>query len=237
MKDSNFLKENNARYMWHPMGAPADSLANPPWIITEAEGVKIKDVDGNWVVDGVGGLWCVNLGFSCEPIQNAIAEQVKKLPYYSVFAGSSTDVAIELSYELVDFFSEDGMVRAFFTSGGSDSVESTLRLARQYHKIRGEHQRTKFFSLKKGYHGTHFGGASVNGNNRFRTLYEPLLPGCYHLPAPYPYRNPFNEEDPAKLAQKILQLFAEQVQLMLIETFAVLGAPPVRIPLSNLRRE
>jgi adenosylmethionine-8-amino-7-oxononanoate aminotransferase len=54
----------------------------------------------------------------------------------------------------------------------------------------------KFLSLKKGYHGTHFGGASVNGNANFRTQYEPLLPGCYHIPAPYTYRNPFNETDP-----------------------------------------
>ena len=105
---------------------------------------------------------------------------------------------IELAEELRTFFAPDGLTRAFFTSGGGDSVETALRLARQYHKIRGEAGRVKFLSLKKGYHGTHIGGASVNGNANFRTAYEPLLPGCFHIPAPYTYRNPFNETDPAQ---------------------------------------
>ncbi len=73
------------------------------------------------------------------------------------------------------------MTRAFFSSGGSDSVETALRLARQYWKVRGQRDRTKFIALKKGYHGTHFGGASVNGHANFRRNYEPLLPGCYHI--------------------------------------------------------
>ena len=90
-----------------------------------------------------------------------------------------------LSEVLREFYEPDGLTRAFYTSGGSDSVETALRLARQYHKVRGEQGRTKFLSLKKGYHGTHFGGASVNGNANFRTAYEPLLAGCHHIPAPY----------------------------------------------------
>ncbi len=103
------------------------------------------------------------------------------------------------------FVQPDGLTRAFFTSGGSDRVETAQRLSRQYHKIRGEAARTKFLSLKKGYHGTHLGGASVNGNANYRTAYELLLPGCFHVPAPYTYRNPFNESDTAKLAQLCLK--------------------------------
>ncbi len=120
------------------------------------------------------------------------------------------------------WFAEDGLNRSFFTSGGSESVESCLRLARQYHKVRGEHGRTKFFSLKLGYHGTHFGGASVNGNNRFRTAYEPLLAGCFHMPCPYPYRNPFNESDPQKLAQLCLQITEDEINFQVPETMAAL---------------
>ena len=206
MKDDNFLKENNARHMWHPMAPPGGSATeSPARIITGASGVRITDIDGHETVDAVGGLWNVNLGYSCDPVKEAIKAQLDQLPYYSSFSGTSNDAAIELSFMLQEFFAPEGMGRAFFTSGGSDSVETSLRLARQYHKVRGEPQRTKFLSLKKGYHGTHFGGASVNGNNKFRTAYEPLLPGCRHLPAPYPYRNPFNESDPAKLTQLILQ--------------------------------
>lgn len=227
MKDSNFLKENNGRLMWHPMTSPQDSIENPPKIITGSDGVSIADIDGHRVVDGVGGLWNVNLGYSCQPVKDAIAAQLEKLPYYSTFRGTSNDVAIELSYELSQFFEPDGMSRAFFTSGGSDSVETALRLSRQYHKLRGEAGRTKFLSLKKGYHGTHIGGASVNGNANFRNAYEPLLPGCYHIPAPYTYRNPFNESDPAKLAQLCLQALEDEIAFQGPNTIATMIMEPI----------
>jgi adenosylmethionine-8-amino-7-oxononanoate aminotransferase len=227
MKDSNFLKEHNARSMWHPMAHPADSLANPPTIVSSAQGVRITDIDGHEVVDAVGGLWNVNLGFSCAPIKAAIAAQLDRLPYYSTFRGTSNDAVIELSEELRRFFAPDGLTRAFYTSGGSDSVETALRLARQYHKIKGQGQRTKFLSLKKGYHGTHFGGASVNGNANFRTAYEPLLAGCHHIPAPYTYRNPFNESDPAKLAQLCLAALEDEIAFQGANTIAAFIMEPV----------
>ncbi len=211
MKDSNFLNENNARHLWHPMAHPGAMQDNPPRIITSAAGSKITDHTGKEVVDAVGGLWCVNVGYSCQPIKDAIAEQVNTLPYYSAFGGTSNAPAIELSYELREMFAPDGMARAFFTSGGSGSVETALRLSRQYHKIKGEPGRTKFLSLKKGYHGTHFGAASVNGNNRFRINYEPLLPGCFHVPSPYPYRNPFDESDPERLADLCVAAAADEI--------------------------
>ncbi|WP_420012341.1 aminotransferase class III-fold pyridoxal phosphate-dependent enzyme [Tateyamaria sp.] len=227
MKDSNFLKEHNGRLMWHPMTSPQDSVENPPKIITESRGVTITDIDGHTVVDAVGGLWNVNLGYDCAPVKAAISAQLDRLPYYSTFRGSSNDAAIELSYDLTDFFAPDGMERAFFTSGGSDSVETALRLARQYHKLRGEPARTKFLSLKKGYHGTHFGGASVNGNANFRTAYEPLMPGCFHIPAPYTYRNPFNESDPAKLAQLCVAALEDEIAFQGAGTIAAMIMEPI----------
>ncbi len=236
MKDSNFLSEHNARHMWHPMAHPADSLANPPKVITGGDGVHITDMHGKTTLDAVGGLWNVNLGFSCQPVKDAIAAQLDALPYYSAFRGTSNDKAIELSWELARFFKPDGLSRAFFTSGGSDSVETALRLARQYHKLRGEPGRIKFLSLKKGYHGTHFGGASVNGNANFRTQYEPLLPGCHHIPAPYTYRNPFDETDPERLAQRILAALEDEIAFQGAGTIAamimepVLGAGGVMVP-------
>ena len=227
MKDENFLKANNARSLWHPMTAPSDSQKNPPVIVTSASGVRIRDVDGHEVVDGVGGLWNVNLGYSCQPVKDAIAAQLDRLPYYSIFRGTSNDQVIELAEELRTFFAPDGLTRAFFTSGGSDSVETALRLARQYHKIRNEPGRVKYLSLKKGYHGTHMGGASVNGNANFRTQYEPLLPGCYHIPAPFPYRNPFNESDPAKLAALCLQALEDEIAFQGAATIAAFIMEPI----------
>jgi adenosylmethionine-8-amino-7-oxononanoate aminotransferase len=226
-QDDNFIKEKNARHLWHPMAHPADSQAHPPTIVTRGEGVFITDIDGHRVVDGVGGLWNVNLGFSCEPIKQAISDQLDRLPYYSIFRGTTNDAAVELSYELAQFFEPDGLQRAFYTSGGGDSVETALRLARQYHKIRGDAGRVKFISLKKGYHGTHMGGASVNGDAKFRTQYEPLLPGCYHIPAPYTYRNPFDETDPARLAQLCAAALVDEVAFQGPDTIAAFIMEPV----------
>ena len=149
MKDENFLKENNARILWHPMGHPGDAQVNAPKIIKGADGTHITDIDGHRVVDAVGGLWCVNLGYSNDVIKAAIASQLYELPYYSAFAGTSNPTAIEASYVVREFFADDGMSRVFFTSGGSDSVETCLRLARQYHRLRGAPTRKKFLSLKK----------------------------------------------------------------------------------------
>ena len=89
MRDDNFTKENNAKHMWHPMGHPADSLANPPKVIVSAQTSSITDIDGHTVVDAVGGLWCVNLGYSNDAVKEAISKQLYDLPYYSAFSGTS----------------------------------------------------------------------------------------------------------------------------------------------------
>jgi adenosylmethionine-8-amino-7-oxononanoate aminotransferase len=227
MKDSNFLRAHNAKHLWHPMAHPAEMQANPPAIITGGEGCVIEDINGAQLIDAVGGLWNVNLGYSCEPIKQAITDQLKDLPYYSIFRGTTNDKIIELSEVLRDFFAPEGMVRSFFTSGGSDSVEIALRLARQYHKLRGEPGRTKYLSLKKGYHGTHTGGASVNGNANFRTQYEPLMPGCFHIPAPYTYRNPFNETDPKALAEHCLAALEDEIVFQGETTIAAFIMEPI----------
>ncbi len=228
MKDIADLKAMNAQQLWHPMGHPGELQKNAPVIIDTAEGVTITDIDGHTVVDAVGGLWCANLGYSNDVVKQAIADQLFKLPYYSAFAGTTNPQAIQAADAMVNFFKDDGMARVFFTSGGSDSVDTALRLARQYHRLRGQPGRTKFISLKKGYHGTHFGGASVNGNNRFRIGYEPLLPGCFHLPSPYAYRNPFNESDPATLAQLIAQAMEDEITFQDPSTIAAFIMEPIQ---------
>jgi putrescine---pyruvate transaminase len=236
MRDAQFLTEHNAKSIWHPMAHPAELRKSPPRVIVRGEGVRITDLEGRTVLDAVGGLWNVNLGYSCEAIKRAMTEQLATLPYYSGFRGTSTAPAIELAHELCRSFEPEGMARAFFTSGGSDSVETALRLARQYWKVRGERDRTKFIALKKGYHGTHFGGASVNGNANFRRNYEPLLPGCFHIPAPYLYRNPFGETDAARLADLCASALEDEIAFQGPDTVAafimepVLGAGGVIVP-------
>ncbi|WP_281826064.1 aminotransferase class III-fold pyridoxal phosphate-dependent enzyme [Jannaschia rubra] len=236
MRDHNFLTEMNARHLWHPMAHPGEMQAQPPRVITGAAGVTITDMDGHTTIDAVGGLWNVNLGYSCEPIKAAIADQLGRLPYYSAFKGTTNDAAIELSVRMAEMFAPDGLSRVFFTSGGSDSVDTALKLARQYHRLRGEAGRTKFIALRKGYHGTHWGGASVNGNPQFRAPYEPLLPGCFHVPAPYLYRNPFDETDHDRLSVLCLAALDAEIEMQVPGTVAafimepVLGAGGVIVP-------
>ncbi len=227
MKDDNFLKEHNARHFWHPMTHPADSLANPPTIVTKGEGVRITDIDGHEAIDAVGGLWNVNLGYSCRPVIEAITRQLETLPYYSCFRGTTNDAAIELSAMLAEFFAPDGLSRAFFTSGGSDGMETSMRLARQYHKLRGEAGRVKFISLQKGYHGTHFGAASVTGDAKFRAAYEPLLAGCHHIPGPYLYRNPFGAATEEELARFSLKALESEIAMQGADTVAAFVMEPI----------
>jgi adenosylmethionine-8-amino-7-oxononanoate aminotransferase len=227
MRDYNFLTANNGKPFWHPMAHPAETRAQPPKIIMKGEGVRVTDIDGRTVLDAVGGLWNVNLGYSADPIKAAITAQLCALPYYSSFRGTSNAPAIELAYELTQWFAPEGMVRAFFTSGGSDSVETALRLARQYWKIKGEADRTKFIALKKGYHGTHFGGASLTGNTNFRRNYEPVMPGVFHIPCPWTYRNPFDEEDPVRLAKLCAKALEDEIAFQSPDTIAAFIMEPV----------
>lgn len=240
MKDANFVRENNARHFWAPMAHPADLQAAPPIVVARGEGVEIEDIDGHRVIDGVGGLWCTNLGHSSQAVKDAITRQLEILPYYNTFRSTTNAPTIELSYLLREYFAPEGLTRCFLTSGGSDSVETALRLARQFHRVNGEPERTKFFSLMRGYHGTHFGGASVNGNANFRRNYEPMLPGCIHLPAPFLYRNEFDLEDGDVLVQAIARRFEQEIEFQGANTVAalimepVLGAGGVIVPPASL---
>lgn len=240
MTSADSLRADNARYVWHPMEHPREALESPPRIFVSAEGCYVTDIDGNRVLDAVGGLWNVNLGYSCQPIKAAMAKQLDTMPYCSTFRGWTSPGVISLSKRLCEITAQENMRRAFFTSGGSDSVETALRLARQYWKVKGLHGRTKFMSFKKGYHGTHFGGASVNGSARFRQNYEPLLAGCLHMPFPDPYRNPFGTDDPQRLTDLCLSLIEDEIIAQGAETIAafiaepVLGAGGVYVPTPEL---
>ena len=121
----------------------------------------------------------------------------------------------------------DGVAGVFFSNGGSDAVEGALKLARQYWKILGQADRTKFIALRQGYHGVHFGGMSVNGNTNFRRPYEPMLPGCFHVDTPCLYRNPYTE-DPTRLGEICAELLDREIAFQGPDTVAAFIAEPVQ---------
>ena len=221
------LKQANARHLLHPMAHPKQMQESPPDIIVRGEGSWIWDVDGHKLVDGVAGLWSVNLGFGRREIRDAIVAQLDELAYYNIFRGTSHARAIELAERVVGMMQPDGVEAVYFSSGGSDAVESALKLARQYWKIRGQQDRTKFISLRQGYHGVHFGGMSVNGNTNFRRAYEPLLPGCFHIDTPWAYRNPYTE-DPVRLGEICAELLEREIVFQGPDTVAAFIAEPVQ---------
>jgi adenosylmethionine-8-amino-7-oxononanoate aminotransferase len=135
--------------------------------------------------------------------------------------------AIELSTRLVKLMEPERVAAVMFGNGGSDAVETALKVARQYWKLQGQADRSKFIALRQGYHGVHFGGMSVNGNTNFRRPYEPLLPGCFHVDTPWLYRNPYTE-DPDRLAEICAELLEREIVFQGPDTVAAFIAEPVQ---------
>ena len=225
--DIEQLKSANARHLWHPMAHPKAMLDTPPDIIARGDGVWVWDIDGHRMLDGVGGLWSANLGHSNRRLRDAIVAQLDELPFYNTFRGTTHPRAIELSQELARMMAPEQVGAVMFGSGGSDAVEAALKLARQYWKVLGQSDRTKFISLRQGYHGVHFGGMSVNGNTNFRRAYEPLLPGCFHVDTPWLYRNPYTD-DPIELGRICAELLEREIIFQGPDTVAAFIAEPVQ---------
>ncbi|WP_254702714.1 aminotransferase class III-fold pyridoxal phosphate-dependent enzyme [Sulfitobacter sp. THAF37] len=206
---------------------PIMSAENPPQIITHGDGCYVTDIDGDRLVDGLGGLWNVNVGHNRAEVKAAITEQMDKISYYSSFAGTATPPSIELSAKICEMAAEEDVAKVMFSANGSDAVETALKLARQYWQLEGQPQRTKFISLKQGYHGVHFGGVSVNGNGYYRSAYEPLLSGCFQIDSPWTYRNPYSE-DPDTLAEAVITQIERTIMFQGGHTIAAFIAEPVQ---------
>lgn len=222
------IKENNARHQWHPMNDQNAVQENPPLIIERGDGVHVEDIEGNRYLDCQGGLWCVTAGHGRTEIIAAIKDQLDKLQYYTLFPGSTNSPSIELSTKLIEMMAPEGMTKAFFTSGGSDSVETALKIVRQYWKIEGQADKNKIFSLKNGYHGVHFGGLSAGGNNAWKRAYEPLLPGFFQVDSPFLYRNTYGIDDHEELGRMCLINLDAQIVAQGPDTVGAIIAEPVQ---------
>jgi putrescine---pyruvate transaminase len=227
MTHTDDLKRDNAQYLWHPMAHPNAMRAQRPDIIARGQGCWVWDVDGHKMLDGVAGLWSSNLGHSERRVRDAIVAQLDELPFFNTFRGTTHPRAIELSAQLVELMRPDGVAAVLFSNGGSDAVESALKIARQYHKLRGDKDRSKFIALKQGYHGVHFGGTSLNGNTQFRRAFEPLLPGCFHIDSPWLYRNPYTQDE-AELGRIVAMQLEREIVFQGPDTVAAFIAEPIQ---------
>ena len=161
-------------------------------IITRAEGCYVYDEHGNRYLDGLSGLFCVNAGHGRTEYGEAAARQVEELDFYTLWSYAHPR-AIELAARIASLAPGD-LNRVFFTSGGSEAVESALKLARNYHRMHGKGQKHKMIAREVAYHGTSLGALSATGITELRTQFEPLAPGGCHVPNTNVYRWPEDRE-------------------------------------------
>jgi len=213
---------------WHPMSSSAPANRSKTLIIARGDGNYITDIEGHRMLDGVGGLWNVNVGHNRPAVKAAIAAQLDELAYYQTFDGIAHPRVFDLAERLTSMFAQENMARVLFSSGGSDAVETALKMARQYWIASGEPGRTRFLSLRNGYHGVHMGGTSVGGNGVYHYNHGPLLAGCHLLDTPWLYRNPWDCRDPEELTAHCIRQLEDQIALLGPQTIAALIAEPVQ---------
>ena len=163
---------------WMPFTANRQ-FKQSPRLLTRADGMFFTDDQGRQILDGVAGLWCVNAGHNRPRIVKAIQEQAAELDFAPPFQMAHPK-AFELASRLAKIAPE-GMNQVFFTNSGSESVETALKIALAYHRVRGEGQRTRLIGRERGYHGVNFGGMSVGGMVANRKMFGSLLAGVDHL--------------------------------------------------------
>jgi len=176
------------QHLWTPFTQMNQYRSNPPLVITRGEGAWVWDIDGREYLDAHAGLWLVNVGYGRREIIEAASRQLAELAWFSSFVGFTNPRAVELAERLTGLLAPEGMTKIFFTSSGSESVETALKIARQFWRLIGQGSRYKIIARWGAYHGVTFGATSAGGITRNRQMFEPLLPGFLHIPAPYRYR-------------------------------------------------
>ncbi len=156
-------------------------------VIVRGENARIWDQTGREYIDALAGLFCVNVGYGRREIADAMYQQIEQIAYVSPFSFPNLP-AVQLAATLADLAPLGDQARAFFTSGGSEAVESALKIAKQYQRQLGFAGRTKTISRRYAYHGTTMGALSVNGLPSLRNQFAPLVPGARHVSIPHRYR-------------------------------------------------
>jgi len=199
-QNSRELEAARSRHLWgHFQVMTAGAPGNAVPIIVRGEGCHVWDAEGNRYFDGISSLFCTNIGHGRAEVVQAGADQARKLAYFPNWTAAHPQ-AITLAQRIASLAPGD-LNRVFFTSGGSESVESAIKLARHFHKLTGQPRKTKFIAREIAYHGSSLGALSATGIPGLREPYEPLAGGGLHVPNTDAYR--FTGQDPLELAEAI----------------------------------
>ncbi|MEG4213932.1 aspartate aminotransferase family protein [Microcoleus sp. Pol14C6] len=218
---------------WMPFTANRQFKANPRMLVS-AKDMHFTSDDNRSILDGTAGLWCVNAGHGRETIAEAVKQQVLRLDYSPAFQMGHPG-AFELAERLVKMI-PGNFDRVFFTNSGSESVETALKIAIAYHRVKGEGTRQRLIGRERGYHGVGFGGISVGGIGTNRKFFGSLLTGVDHLPHTHNLEhNAFSRKQPewgAHLADELERIVAlhdaSNIAAVIVEPVA--GSTGVLIP-------
>lgn len=217
------LIKSDQEHLIHPLHHPLDHTN--PVIYVRGRGATVEDIAGNQYLDGLSGLWNVNVGHGCEELADAASAQLKELAYFSGYAGSSNIPAIRLADRLVQI-SYDNMQAVFFTSGGAEANESALKTARFYWKAQGKPEKVKVIARHLGYHGVTLQAMSATSMGSYWKMFEPRVPGFIHIQTCYPYRF-----QGARAGETVGQAAARQLEEAILregpETIAAFIAEPI----------
>ena len=218
---------------WMPFTANRQFKAKPR-LLAKAQGMHYWTPEGRQVLDGAAGLWCVNAGHGRREITEAVSRQIAEMDFAPVFQ-MGHPLAFELANDVVRWLPQ-GLDHVFFTNSGSESVDTALKIALAYHRVRGEGTRTRLIGRERGYHGVGFGGISVGGMVNNRKFFAAQLPGVDHLPHTHDLaRNAWTRGEPehgANLADELERLVAlhdaSTIAAVIVEPVA--GSTGVLIP-------
>ncbi|MGE8392098.1 aspartate aminotransferase family protein [Pseudomonas sp. BIGb0427] len=204
-----------------------------PRIITKAEGVHLWDSEGNKILDGMAGLWCVAVGYGREELVEVAAKQMRELPYYNLFFQTAHPPALELA-KAVTAVAPKGMTHVFFTGSGSEGNDTNLRMVRHYWALKGKPQKQVIIGRINGYHGSTVAGAALGGMSGMHAQ-GGTLPGIEHIPQPYWFGeggdmtpDEFGVWAAEQLEKKILEVGEDKVAAFIAEP--IQGAGGVIIP-------
>ena len=224
----------DSRHFLHPFTDHKDLGNHGARIIERAEGVYIYDVDGNRILDGMAGLWCVNIGYGRQDLVDAAARQMQQLPYYNAFFQTAHPPAIELA-ERIAGIAPEGFELTFFGGSGSEANDTNIKLVRRYWDLVGRPDKRHIISRKNAYHGSTVAAATLGGMGPMHEQLGPMVNFIHHIEQPYHFglgqgmdADAFGIQQARLLEAKIEELGADNVAAFIGEP--VQGAGGVVIP-------
>ncbi|ESQ91922.1 aminotransferase [Asticcacaulis sp. AC460] len=198
-------------------------------MITRAEGCTITDAEGKSLLDGMAGLWCVNVGYGRDELARVAYEQMLELPYYNTFFKTATPPPVRLAAKIAEKMqaSNPALTHVFFNSSGSEANDTIFRLVRHYWALKGEPKRKIFISRKNAYHGSTVAGASLGGMTFMHEQGDLPIPGVEHVLQPYHFGEGFGE-DPDAFATRVADSIEERILSVGPENVAAFIGEPVQ---------